>query len=58
MKRAAEERGEVGQQTGRPKVVPDGNDFPPPTAADLGFYRKAIHEARQNRDAEKAEPSY
>lgn len=51
---AAQERGEVGQQTGRPKVVPDGNDIP--TAADLGLSRKDIHEARQIRNAEEANP--
>jgi hypothetical protein len=53
---AAQERGEVGRQTGRPKIVPNGNDLSPPTAADIGLSRKQIHEARQIRDAEKAEP--
>lgn len=53
---AAQERGEVGQRTGRPKVVTDGNDFVPPAAADLGLTRKQIHEARQIRDAEEADP--
>ena len=53
---AAQERGEVGQATGRPKVVPDENDFLPPTAADIGLSRKDIHEARLVRDAEKVEP--
>lgn len=53
---AAQERGEVGQQTGRPKVVTEQNDFAPPTAADLGLSRKDIHEARQVRDAETADP--
>lgn len=51
---AAQERGEVGQQTGRPKIVPDGNDIP--SAADLGLSRKDIHEARQIRDAEAVQP--
>ena len=46
----AQERGEVGQQTGRPKVVTNENDFIP-SAADIGLSRKDIHEARQLRDA-------
>lgn len=53
---AAQQRGEVGQQTGRPKVVRDGNDFSAATAADLGLTRRDIHEARQIRDAEVSEP--
>lgn len=53
---AAQERREVGQQTGRPKVVPDENDFSPPTAADIGINRKDIHDARIIRDAEVADP--
>jgi hypothetical protein len=53
---AAQQRGEVGQPTGRPKVVSDGNDFSPPTAAELGLSRKEVHEARRVRDAERAEP--
>lgn len=53
---AAQGRGEVGQRTGRPKVVPQENDFPTPAAANLGLTRKAIHEARQLRDAEAADP--
>jgi uncharacterized glyoxalase superfamily metalloenzyme YdcJ len=53
---AAQERGEVGQQTGRPKVVPNQNDFLPATAAGVGLSRKDIHEARIIRDAEKADP--
>ena len=52
---AAQERGEVGQQTGRPKVVTNENDFIP-SAADIGLSRKDIHEARQLRDAELAHP--
>lgn len=50
---AAQERGEVGKE-GRPKTVPDGNGIP--TAEDLGLSHKEIHEARQLRDAEQAEP--
>lgn len=30
--------------------------MPPATVADLGLTRKAIHEARQLRDAEAADP--
>lgn len=52
---AAQARGEVaGPTTGRPKSVPDGNALP--AVADLGLTRKAIHEARQLRDAEAAAP--
>ena len=52
---AAQERGEVAAD-GRPKTVPDENGLKPATAADIGLSRKDIHEARQIRDAEKAEP--
>lgn len=38
----------------RGKAVPDGNSLA--TVADLGLTRKAIHEARQLRDAEAADP--
>lgn len=41
------------QKGGRPKTVPDGNGF---TAASAGLSRKAIHEARVIRDAERADP--
>lgn len=51
---AAQERGEVAS-VGQPSIVPEGNDKPA-TAADLGLSRKDIHEARQIRDAEVAEP--
>lgn len=51
---AAQERGEVaGPNEGRPRRS-DAERLP--TAADLGLSRKDIHEARQIRDAEKAEP--
>ncbi|MBN9457475.1 MAG: hypothetical protein J0I54_12675 [Bosea sp.] len=53
---AAQKLGEVGQRTGRPKVVPEQNDLTPPSAAEVGFTRKQIHEARQIRDAEAALP--
>lgn len=53
---AAQQRGDIGQPTGRPKVVPDENDLLPPTAAELGLTRKEIHEARLVRDAEAAVP--
>lgn len=50
---AAQERGEVA--TGRPKSVGDGDTFQA-TAADIGLSRQEIHEARQIRDAEVADP--
>lgn len=50
---AAQERGEVAGR-GKPVNVPDGNIKP--TAAEIGLDRKDIHEARQVRDAEKADP--
>jgi len=53
---AAQERGEVAKLGSNQHVagVPDRNTLP--TASDLGLTRKAIHEARQVRDAEAAEP--
>lgn len=55
---AAQERGEVagkGGNRGNQHVakVPEGNVA---TTADIGISRKEIHEARQVRNAEKAEP--
>lgn len=50
---AAQERGEV-QKHGRVDI-PEGN-IKAPTAADLGITSKDIHEARQIRDAEEADP--
>ena len=38
---------------GRPKSVPDENAF---TASNIGLSRKEIHEARQIRNAESADP--
>lgn len=53
---AAQERGEVaGPATGRPKSVGDDNAY---SAADLGLRRDEIYEARQFRDAERAQPGY
>lgn len=52
---AAQAAGEVGKQTGRPKVVPNENDFTP-TAKDVGLTRKEVHDARQFRDAEARDP--
>ncbi len=51
---AAQERGEVGQSGKRSQAerLVDA----PPSAADVGLTRKDIHEARQIRDAEVAEP--
>ncbi len=51
---AAQERGEVRKDGQRGKAVPDENSIP--TAADIGIPRKDIHEARQLRDAENADP--
>jgi hypothetical protein len=51
---AAQERGEVAANGQRGKAVPDGNSLA--TVSDLGLTRKAIHEARQLRDAEAAAP--
>lgn len=50
---AAQERGEVA--VGRPKTLPDGKTFTP-TVTDIGLTHKDVHEARQIRDAEAAEP--
>lgn len=51
---AAQERGEVASHGGERINVPDRNVAP--TAADIGLSRKDIHEARQIRDAEEADP--
>lgn len=55
---AAQERGEVASGSVRTDIVPNGNDVAsrPSTAADVGLSRKQVHEARQVRDAEAAEP--
>jgi hypothetical protein len=53
---AAQERGEVRKHGQRGKDVPDKNIFSPATAADVGLFRKEIHEARAIRDAEKRDP--
>jgi len=52
----AQDRGEVatGNRTNDFGVV--GDNAKPATAADLGLRRDQIHEARQIRDAERAEP--
>jgi hypothetical protein len=52
---AAQQRGELASG-GRPKTVRDENGLAPATAADLGLSRREIHEARQLRDAEAAQP--
>ncbi|MCK0198982.1 hypothetical protein MWN34_18955 [Ancylobacter sp. 6x-1] len=51
---AAQERGEVAGRGGERS----GREHSPtaPTASDIGLTRKAIHEARQVRDAEAADP--
>lgn len=53
---AAQERGEIAKSgfKGNQWSVPEENA--PPTAAEIGISRKDIHEARQIRDAELAEP--
>lgn len=52
---AAQERGEVvGPHNGARNRVPQENAIA--TVSDLGLTRKAIHEARQLRDAEAADP--
>ena len=55
---AAQARGEVAGngQRGPEKAVADANSFSPATTADLGLRRDEIHEARQIRDAEAADP--
>lgn len=55
---AAQERGDVASpgQRGPIKAVENDNGFSPATAADLGLRRDQIHEARQIRDAEVADP--
>lgn len=50
---AAQERGEVA--SGRPKSIPGDNTFTP-TVSQIGLTSKEIHEARQIRDAEQADP--
>lgn len=52
---AAQERGEVGISGTRTDLVVDANEVVP-TAAELGLRRDQIHEARQIRDAEAADP--
>lgn len=52
---SAQERGDV-QAHGRPKNLPDGKDFLPATAADLGLSHKEVHEARAIRNAEEVDP--
>lgn len=51
---AAQERGEVA--TVGKRSQPERLVEAPPSAAEIGLSRKDIHEARQIRDAEKADP--
>lgn len=51
---AAQERGEVSKQGQRTDIIPHENKVP--VAADIGLNAKQIHEARQIRDAEEAQP--
>ena len=53
---AAQARGEVAKGSVRTDIVDVSNDVRPATSADLGLRRDQIHEARQLRDAENAEP--
>ena len=55
---AAQERGEVATRQNNPGSVGHVSEenMPPATADNLGLTRKAIHEARQLRDAEDADP--
>ena len=55
---AAQARGEVATRQNNPGSVGHVSDenMPPATADNLGLSRKAIHEARQLRDAEVADP--
>lgn len=50
---AAQERGEIAS-VGKPVNVPVGNNKP--TSREIGLSRKDIHEAREIRDAEEADP--
>ena len=55
---AAQARGEVATRQNNPGSVGHVSDenMPPATADNLGLSRKAIHDARQLRDAEDADP--
>lgn len=55
---AAQARGEVGQNTGRPKAVIDGDGFSdrPPSADEVWGHREHLREARRIRDAEDRDP--
>ncbi len=50
---AAQDRGEVAAAGGDRSKIPDGNFA---TAAEIGLTHKDIHDARQIRDAEQADP--
>lgn len=52
---AAQDRGEVGKSGSRSDLVRGGNEVVP-SAADVGLSRTQIHDARQFRDAERADP--
>ena len=53
---AAQERGEVAANGQRSPAILTENSSPRATAKEIGVTRKAIFEARQIRDGEKAEP--
>jgi|SRR6185437_15698832 len=51
---AAQERGEVSKQGQRTDIIPDEKKVP--LASEVGLSAKDVHEARQIRDAEQADP--
>lgn len=51
---AAQDRGEVAANGQRTTALPEGKSLA--SVVDLGLTHKQVHEARQLRDAEKAEP--
>lgn len=51
---AAQERGEIGKRGDFGGVTSRGEDTP--TVSDIGLTHKAVHDARQFRDAEEADP--
>lgn len=53
---AAQQRGEVQTPGGDRKTIVSAGNNDRATVTDLGLTRKAIHEARQLRDAEGTDP--
>ena len=54
--RSAQERGELARGSVRTDIVLHGNHVRPATSREIGVSRLEIHEARQLRDAEAADP--